>query len=423
MSSSLNLPATRPAAQRYHLDHGITLLIARNPSVNITAARFFFQGGARLDPADLAGRANLMATVLTKGTQKRDSQAIGVAVESLGAAIGVDCTVDHLELGLKCVSVDLPEVLALVAEILRQPSFPPAEVKREQDLMLQTIRAQRERPFRLAFDQLRRSLYGHHPYAFATLGREETITRLSPTDLFTYHELCCRPDRLVIAAVSPDPPDQVQDQFAALFGNWSSPESSSPQLQPILPPLSRSQQLTLEQPTQQSLIMIGARGAAARSEDYPVLKLMATYLGNGLSSRLFVELREKRGLAYEVSAFFATRQDPAPFAAYMGTAAENTSIALEGLRRELDRLREDPLDPQEVEAAKRKLLGQYALGKQTNAQIAQLLGWYEILGLGMEFDQVYPQKLQAITPEDLHRVALTYLSEPITSLVGPTGSP
>lgn len=418
-SPGLDLRATRPVAQRYRLSNGITLLIAQNSSVSITAARLFFQGGARLDPAEVAGRANLMATVLTKGTQQRDSHSIGVAVESLGAAIGVDCTSDYLEIGLKCVSGDLPEVLTLVAEIVQQPSFPRAEVKREQDLMLQTIRAQRERPFRLAFEQLRRALYGHHPYAFATTGREETITPLTQADLIAYHQLCCRPDRLVIAAVTPFSPDQVRQQIEGIWGGWSCSEPLPPPPHPSLPPHPTSHLLTLDQPTQQSLIMIGTRGAAAGSQDYGVLKLLATYLGNGLSSRLFVELREKRGLAYEVSALFATRQDPAPFAVYMGTAAENTAIGLEGLRRELDRVREIKLEMEEVEAAKRKLLGQYTLGKQTNAQIAQLLGWYEILGLGMEFDQIYPQQLQAITPEDLHRAAIAYLEQPILSIVGP----
>lgn len=421
--SSPDFKTTRRSAHRYHLDNGITLLVARNASVNISAARLFFRGGARLDPPQQAGRANLMATVLTKGTRRRDSQEIGVAVESLGSAIGVDCTADYLEVGLKCVSSDLPEVLTLVAEILREPSFPGAEVKREQELMLQTIRAQHERPFSLAFDQLRRALYGNHPYAFPIIGREHTIGSLTQADVIAFHALCCRPDRLVIAAVTPQPTEQIRDQIEAVLGDWSAPRPGSPLPEPVLPPLPPSRWLTLQQPTQQSLIMIGARGAAARSQDYPLLKLMATYLGSGLSSRLFIELREKRGLAYEVSAFFGTRQDPAPFVAYMGTAAENTQIAIESLQRELGRLRESPLSVEEVEVAKRKLLGQYALGKQTNAQIAQLLGWYEVLGLGMEFDQHYPEQIQSITPEDLHRVALTYLAEPVISVVGPVGSP
>jgi predicted Zn-dependent peptidase len=103
----------------------------------------------------------------------------------------------------------------------------------------------------------------------------------------------------------------------------------------------------------------------------------------------------------------------------MGTAAENTQVALERLQAEIHRLQANPLDPAEVEMAQRKLLGQYALSKQTNAQVAQLAGWYEILGLGMEFDQQYLQRVKELTPEQLHQAAKTYLTNSAIALVGP----
>ena len=99
-----------------------------------------------------------------------------------------------------------------------------------------------------------------------------------------------------------------------------------------------------------------------------------------------MELREKRGLAYDVSAFFPTRLDQSQFVVYMGTAPENTEIAIEGLRTEVERLVNIPLTPDELQVSKNNLLGQYALGKQTNSQLAQIYGWYECLGLGIEFD-------------------------------------
>jgi zinc protease len=157
-------------------------------------------------------------------------------------------------------------------------------------------------------------------------------------------------------------------------------------------------------------------------EDYAALKLLNSYLGNGLSSRLFVELREKRGLAYEVSAFYPTRLDPAQFVVYMGTAPENTDIALEGLQMEVDRLKEHSLDSEELQAAKNKVLGQYALGKQTNAQIAQIFGWYETLRLGIEFDLHFQEQIAAVTAELAQNVALQYLVEPYVSVVGPAAA-
>jgi predicted Zn-dependent peptidase len=165
--------------------------------------------------------------------------------------------------------------------------------------------------------------------------------------------------------------------------------------------------------------MLGYLASAVQEADYAVLKLLNTYLGNGLSSRLFVELREKRGLAYDVSAFYPTRQSVSTFAVYMGTAPENTETALVGLRTEVERLCSVPLSAEELQTAKNKLLGQYALGKQTNAQLAQTYGWYETLGLGIEFDTRFQQDVASVTPEMAQAVAKRYFIEPYVSLVGP----
>jgi predicted Zn-dependent peptidase len=141
-------------------------------------------------------------------------------------------------------------------------------------------------------------------------------------------------------------------------------------------------------------------------------------LGNGLSSRLFVELREKRGLAYEVSAFYPTRLENSQFVAYIGTASQNTGTALAGLRHECERLASVAITADELAICKSKLLGQYALGKQTNGQIAQVYGWYEVMGLGLEFDRQFVEAIASVTADDVQNVAKKYLVTPAISIVG-----
>jgi len=164
---------------------------------------------------------------------------------------------------------------------------------------------------------------------------------------------------------------------------------------------------------------LGYLAPAVKDADYAALKLLNTYLGNGLSSRLFVELREKRGLAYDVSSLYATRLDAAQFMVYMGTAPENTATAFEGLRAEVDRLANTQLDEEELQACKNKMLGQYALGKQTNSQIAQVVGWYETLGLGIKFDEEFQAEIAAVTASEAREAAQKFFIEPYVSLVGP----
>ena len=194
--------------------------------------------------------------------------------------------------------------------------------------------------------------------------------------------------------------------------------SSSPQLDQYELP-TKGEYKHLEQKTQQSIIMLGFLAPPFTHPDYPIFKLLTTYLGNGLSSRLFVELREKKGLAYDVSAFYPTRLDAANFITHMGTAPENTAIALDGLRSEIARLSEATLSTKELQGAKNKLLGQQALGKQSNSEIAQLNGWYEALGLSRNFDRQFESAIAQITSQQLQQVAQTYFQCPYVSLVGP----
>jgi len=168
--------------------------------------------------------------------------------------------------------------------------------------------------------------------------------------------------------------------------------------------------------------MLGYLAPSVQDSGYTPLRLINTYLGNGLSSRLFVELREKQGLAYDVSTIFPTRMATSQFLAYIGTAPGNVAIALNGIQHEIERLRTTRLTPEDLQIAKDKYLGQYALGKQTNAQIAQIYGWYEIIGAGIDFDQQFQQDFAAVTAAAVQEVANQYFIEPYVSIVGPATS-
>jgi len=403
---------------RWGLDNGLTLLVVDNPAVDIVAARLFLRPGMLGEAPHQWGLNHLVAATLTKGTHQRSAQAIALAVESLGASLGTEAAPDYFVLGLKAVAGDFAELFALASELWRCPSFPAAEVALEQQLTLQGLRLQQEQPFTLAYDQLRRALYPDHPYSVSTLGTQESVMGLTAEDLQAYHQRYFCPAHTVVSICGRVEPQRVRDWVERCLGDWQVP-CADWQL-PVLPtPSPPPAPLSLARPTHQSLVMLGYRGPAVTSADYPAMKLLSTYLGNGLSSRLFVELREKQGLAYDVSAFYPTRWQAAPFGVYLGTAAVNTRLALGKLAAEMQRLLSAPLPEAELLTARSKLLGQYAMGKQTNAQIAQLLGWYEVLGLGADYDLEFPRLIQQMTPEHLWRAAQRYLRQPWVSLVGP----
>lgn len=455
----MNLGIKQSPQTRTVLKNGIVVLVWENPAADIVAARIFVRAGSQWESSKDAGLSHLVAAVLTKGTEQRSSLEIAEQVESVGASLSADAATDYFLLSLKTVSSDFAAILALAGELLRSPTFPQPEIDLERRLTLQAIRSQQEQPFSIAFDQLRQLMYGDHPYALSGLGTETSVSQLERADLQRYHQTHFRPDNIVISLSGRLQPDAAIALIEEVFGDWQAPPTPLPVLH--LPTItSTPTRAAIAQETQQSIVMLGylapavvLHPAGARNateprdetlgqtpsplhpftpsslhptpptiQDYAALKLLNSYLGNGLSSRLFVELREKRGLAYEVSAFYPTRLHPAQFVVYMGTAPENTAIALDGLKAEVDRLRTHPFDPETLQAAKDKILGQHALGKQTNAQIAQTFGWYETVGLGIGFDTQFQAQVAAVTVESTQRVAEQYLVEPYLSLVGPAAA-
>ena len=416
---SSNSTIAIPNLHRSVLANGITLIVVENQAADIVAGRFFLKdAGTIIEQPNKSGLAHLVSAVITKGTVNFSALEIAEKIESIGAGLGTDASTDYFSLSLKTVSRDFPPMLELLAEIVRSPVFPTSEVELERKLTLQGIRSQKEQPFNVAFNQLRQQMYPQHPYGISVLGTEASVSSLTRQDLQQYHQTYFRPDNLVISLSGRITQAQATELITRVFGDWRKPEQ--PQTKTQLPaPVSNPSQKAIIQDTQQSIVMLGYLGTKVNLDEYPVLKLISTYLGNGLSSRLFVELREKRGLAYDVSAFFPTRLDTAPFITYMGTAPTNTEIAIEGLSTEVKRLTQEVLSESEIQEAKNKLLGQYALGKQTNGEIAQTYGWYETLGLGVEFDRTFQAAISPITAERVKAVATKYLSQPYISLVKP----
>jgi len=405
-----------PIPQSTVLDNGTVVLVVENNAVDLVSAKFFIKYGTQMETPEQAGLVHLVSSLLTKGTSNFSAQEIAEQVECMGASLSAEANSDYLLISLKAIASDFPSLLKLSAEILRSPSFPQSEIALERHLTIQAIKSQQERPFAIGYDRLQSLLFGQHSYGLPILGFEHTVAQLSQSDLQAYHQQYVQPQNLVVSIAGKISSDQAVQLVAEVLGDWQSVNPSLPSVDP--PQVQTPSAARISQNNQQAIVMLGYPAVAVNSGDYPAMKLISTYLGSGLSSRLFVELREKRGLAYEVSAFYPTRQLASLLVAYMGTANSNVEIALEGLQAECDRLAQQPLNAEELKLAKSKLLGQYALGKQTNSQLAQAYGWYECLGLGADFDQEFVRQVEVVSAESVQAVAQACFQQPAIVVVG-----
>jgi len=405
--------------QRRLLPNGIVLVLAENPAADLVAGRIFLrQAGACWDSLPKAGLSQLLATLIIKGTPSLSPQTVAETVESLGAHLGSEAASDYWVINLKTIAADFPAILALATRLLREPAFPEEELRLARRQTLQTLQSQRSQPFNVAFQQLRQAMYPDHPYGLSLLGTETSLPQITRQDLLDYHQAYFRPDNFVVSLSGNFDSEGMAALVEKTFQDWPVPVQSL--ICPQWPSLvSAPKTCATAHNSQQSVVMVGYLAPGVKSADYAPLKLINTYLGAGLSSRLFVQLREKQGLAYDVSAFYPTRLQSSQLVMYLGTAPEKTALALGELLREAERLTEESLSSGELDAAKNKLLGQYALGKQTNGEIAHLFGWYEALGLGVDFDETFPEQIRALTAAEIQSAAQRYLRHPYLSLAGP----
>jgi zinc protease len=414
------LSSTQRQTYRRSLQNGIVVLVTENPTVDVVAVRCFFDGGNRVETKAQAGIAHLVAALITKGTINHSSQEIAERVEYTGASLGVSVADDYFLLNLKTVKSDFVNILNLAAEILRSPTFPIGELELERRLTIQAIKTQRERPLSVAYEHLLNLMYGdEHAYGFPSLGWTETVSKIGVEDLISYHQTFFRPDRMTISIAGKITPEEAIAQVQEAFGDWQVFPNLVIGNASVQESMSfKAEMVKTIQETQQVTVMLGYTAPAIASPDYAVLKLINSYLGSGLSSRLFVELREKRGLAYEVSALYPARREGSRFVTYIGTAPQNAKTAMEGLKAECDRLRDTLLTPEELQSTKSKLLGKYALSKQTNGQIAESVGWYEAIGLGFDFEPRYKEAISQVTADDIQRIARSHFEHPAISIIG-----
>jgi len=308
--------------------------------------------------------------------------------------------------------------LELIADVALRPTFPPGEIESERRPILSQIQSRQDQPFPFALDTLLQTLYGPHPYGLPGLGLRDIVERLDQAALLAHYRRHYRGDRMVLAVSGQVPARAVLDEVSRIFGDLAGGTGEADPPQPIRPP--EPSRRVVERPAAQAQVLFGYLVPALTHTDYPAVKVLSALLGGGMAARLFAELRDRQGLAYVVGAFYPSRRDASHFVIHMGTAPANLARAEEGIAREVERIRTEPASPEEVRRAKAYLLGALALDRRTNAREAWYMAFFEVEGVGHDFLDRYVARVEAVTSDDIRRVAQTYLASPTIVALRPS---
>jgi predicted Zn-dependent peptidase len=403
--------------RRERLDNGFTVIVRENTLTPVVALSLLVKMGGRWERADQAGISNFLHAVMVKGTSERSGADLAEAVASMGGKLTASGDVDYSGISAQALARFWKDLLALTADLALHPKLAPDEVQIERDWLVSRIQRRRDNPSSRAFDEFYAALYGPHPYGRPTLGTPETLAKIDQPALAAYYQEFYRPERMVLSVSGDVRPDEVVAEARRLFGGMKPGGPVAPPSNPTPVPAGRP--TVIEQPAQQAQILAGGLAPALDHPDYAAVKVLASVLGGGMAGRLFSELRDKQALAYTASAYYDPVKEPGALVLYLGTAPENLTKAEEALQREIERIRRDLVGAEELQRAKGYLLGSYAMDRRTNARQAWYGGFYEVEAVGLDYPDRYRKSVDAVTADDLLRVARTYLAKPTVVVLRP----
>jgi zinc protease len=420
-------PRQRPLRRRdgrhthkHVLDNGMTLLVRENHAVPLVAMQAVFLGGLWVEDAAHNGVMHFIAEMATKGTTQRRARVLAEEIESMAGDLGGFSGRNSFGMAAEVLNRDLGQGLELLADMLLHPAFDPDEVEKQRADLLAAIRQEEDDLFKLAFTLCTQDLFPNHPYGLKISGSAESIGRLTRADLLHWSQRYAIPNNLVLAVVGDVDAEVVRRDVARLFAAWH-PEPLELPLPGQALGVPPSAPVFYQRDKEQTHLIVGMRGTSLHHPDRYALRVLESILASQ-GGRLFVELREKRSLAYTVTARSLEGLDPFLFFVYIATSPEKSGLALQGIREELLRLREGGVTREELERAKRYLVGSYEIELQKNSAVAAMLAFDERYGLGYRESDAYAEKILAVTQDMVQQVARTYLSVERSSvvIVGPS---
>ena len=397
-----------PAVEERTLGNGLRALAVRKPGIPLVQARLVLPARRpRATPTDQAKQLVLAETLLS-GTEHRDSVEVAEALQRMGATLHGRVDSEDLRLQGAALSPALQDYLALVAEVLAEPAFPKGEVEIERARKEQEVLLQRSEPAVIARAALTRRLFGEHPYARG-LPDPQAVAGVSAADLRRYFQSLVTPRGGLLILVGDLRPAKALDAAEAALGSWTGATKTSKL--PALPSIQPGPILLVDRPgAAQSNIRIAGPALTRRDPGLPALLLANMVFGGYFSSRLVKNIREEKGYTYSPRSWIDHQPLGSVLTIQADVGTEVTAPALLEMRYELGLMATLPVSAEEIDAARRYLIGTTALSTQTQSGLAEYLQALSLAGLGLDYLRDLPKRLEKVTVDEVRDAAAKYLA-------------
>jgi zinc protease len=390
------------------LPNGARLQVSEQHALPMVVVQIMVDAGSRRDPRGKQGLASLTADLLTEGTKTRSASQISEAADFIGAALNTGAETDYASLGITAVSKDLDTALTLLTDVLLHPTFPEAEVVRRREATLATIQANDDDPGNVAQRTFADTLFHDEPYGHLTIGTRDAVRKLTRADAVDFYQRYYHPAGSIVTVVGDVSAADIDTRVQRALREWNGAAVPAFEYGPA--PTAPATAVLVNKPVSQANIILGQRGVARDNPDYYALTVMNFILGGGgFTSRLLDNIRTKGGLAYSVGSGFSVNKSPGSFQIVMQTKNASANDAIQRACGEVERIRREPVTDDELSGAKLYLTGSFPMRFDTNTKIAGFLSQVLFYNLGDDYADTYAARINAITADDVLRVARQYL--------------
>ena len=390
------------------LANGLQVIAVSHHEQPVVSLRLIVRAGAAQDPENRPGVAALVATLLDQGTATKSAEQIANAIDSIGGAMGTGAGSDLSFIQAIVMRDSLNFALDLVSDVAQHPAFAKDEIERQRQQALAGMRVSYDDPDFLANAVFVRLVYGFHPYGRPQSGTPETMAALTRDDLLAFHQKWFGANNAILAIVGDVTPEEAFAGAERAFGGWA--KTAAEPLKSIDPPPPTRRVVVIDKPgAVQTEIRVGNLAIPRKSDDFMAMDLASKVLGGEGANRLHRVLRSERGLTYGASADFNALKQTGDIVAQTNTRSATTGETLRLMVDEIWKLLRDRVGDRELEGAQEYLTGSFPLTIETPSQIALQILNAVFFGLNMNELQTYRERVNAVTPDDVQRVARTYM--------------
>ncbi|MBZ5725068.1 MAG: insulinase family protein [Acidobacteriia bacterium] len=391
------------------LPNGLGVVLVEDSRFPLVTARLNFQAGSKFDPKDAPGLAEAVATLLTEGTKTRTARQLSEQTDAIGGSLAGAAGADALTVSGNALSENLARLLELVADVAINATFPQDEVDLYKQNRIQNLLAERAEPSFLAGEKFAEVVYGSSPYAHIA-PTEEAIRKLDRTALNGFRDTWLAPNNASLLLIGRLPARaDLMKTIAQQFGSWQ--QKQVPAAPKVEPPAPRRQIVLVDRPgSVQADIHVGRLAPTRVSAEFFPLMVGNNILGGGANSRMFKNIREKEGFAYDAHSEYNTQRDASTFAAVTEVRNEVVEPAMKAVLAELDQMASTQVPAAELTNIKNYMAGGYLLRLETQNGLANQLNNMNTLGLPKNYLETYTAHVRSVEPDQVLAAAKKYMA-------------